>query len=393
MKRYFLTLLAAVWLTGCGKQETAAPAVAAAAPQGIAVDDKTRKEVGVKVELVEAHPVAASISATGELQLDEDRTWRVGAVMDGRVVAVPVRLGQAVKAGTVVAQMHSHEVHDARATRRQAIAELERAKILLEQAGRVRARTQRLFDLKAASREQLEAAETQARSAQLSVTHAQAEVDRIETHIVEFLEVPLQPLAAEDPNDEADRVPIKSPSAGIVMAREANVGTVVKAGDAVVTISDLTSLWFIAAVNEADLSQVRPGQTVKLTFRAWPERTFQGKVLQLGEKLDSQSRTLQVRVLVSNAGGLLKPEMFGTADFAPQAPRTLIHVPESAVQEIEGKTVVFIQSAEGKFVTREVKAGARIDRQVEILAGLEPGMSVVTSGAMLLKSHLLKGEE
>ncbi len=392
--RFLIVTFAAVGLIGCGKKEAASPTQAAAQPAGIPVDDKTQQQVGVHVETVESHPVAASITATGQLQLNEDKTWHVGAVMAGRVVAVPVHLGELVKAGQLVAQMHSHEVHDARASRRQAIAELERLKVMAEQAGRVRARTQRLFELKAASREQLEAADTQARSAQLSVTNAQAEVDKAETHITEFLEVPLDtPGAAKDPNDEADRVPIKAPAAGTVMEREANVGSVVSAGDHVVTVSDLSSLWFIAAVNEADLSQIRPGQAVKLLVRAYPDRTFPAKVFQLGERLDPQTRTLQVRVLVSNVNGLLKPDMFGTAEFTPQALRTMVHVPESAVQEIGGKAVVFIKNSKGDFEQKEVKVGTRMDRQVEVLEGLEPGMRVVTSGAMLLKSQVMKGQD
>jgi cobalt-zinc-cadmium efflux system membrane fusion protein len=110
----------------------------------------------------------------------------------------------------------------------------------------------------------------------------------------------------------------------------------------------------------------------------------------LGERLDPQTRTLQVRVLVSNPQGLLKPDMFATAEFSPQAAKTLIHVPESAIQEFQGKTVVFVRTGSGTFEPKEVQTGARIDRQIQILSGLEPGTPVVVNGALLLKSHLLK---
>jgi cobalt-zinc-cadmium efflux system membrane fusion protein len=178
-----------------------------------------------------------------------------------------------------------------------------------------------------------------------------------------------------------------------VMERNASAGTVVSVGDPVVTVTDLSSLWLIAAVNEADLSHVRIGQAVKITVRAYPDRIFPGKVFQLGEHMDPQTRTLQVRVLVANTQSLLKPEMFATADFAGQGERSIIHVPESAVQEIDGKTVVFVGTQTGSFTRREVKVGARVDRQVEILSGLEPGTPVVVNGAVLLKSQLLKGSE
>ena len=111
---------------------------------------------------------------------------------------VPVHLGENVKAGQILAQMHSHEVHDSRADRRQAVAELDRVKVMAEQALRVRDRTRRLFELKAASREQLEAAETQYKSAQLGVSTAQAGVDKANAHSPSFWKfpwvTPLHPL-------------------------------------------------------------------------------------------------------------------------------------------------------------------------------------------------------
>jgi cobalt-zinc-cadmium efflux system membrane fusion protein len=365
----------------------------AAAPRDIVVDSKTQQQLGVEVQPALARSVAASITATGQLQLNEDRTWHVGAVIEGRMIAVPVHLGEIVKAGQVIAQMHSHEVHDSRASHRQAVAEMERLTVVAEQALRVRDRTKRLLDLKAASREQLEAADTQYRSAQLSVSNAQAEVEKTEAHLTEFLDVPLQHTGqVEKAGDEADRVPIKAPASGTVMERLANVGSVVSTGDPVITLSDLSSLWFIAAVNEADLSQIRRGQAVRIAVRAYPDKTFPGRVFQLGERLDPQTRTLQVRVLVSNLNGLLKPDMFATADFTPQLQRTVVHVPESAIQELKGKSVVFIQTGTRSFAPREVKAGARVDRQIEILSGIESGTPVVVNGALLLKSQLLKSE-
>jgi membrane fusion protein, heavy metal efflux system len=174
------------------------------------------------------------------------------------------------------------------------------------------------------------------------------------------------------------------------MARLASVGSVVSSGDPVVTVSDLSSLWLIAAVNEADLSKVRRGQHVVILVRAYPEKRFPGQVFQLGERLDAQTRTLQVRVLVSNPHGLLKPDMFATAEFSPQTEQASVHVPESAVQELKGKSVVFVQTASGVFVSKEVQVGVRVDRQIQIISGLEAGTPVVVNGALLLKSHVLK---
>ncbi|HTF61208.1 MAG TPA: efflux RND transporter periplasmic adaptor subunit [Edaphobacter sp.] len=356
------------------------------------MDTKTQQQLGIEVRPVHAQPIMASLSATGQLQLNEDRTWRVGAVTEGKLISLSVHLGDYVKAGHILAEMHSHEVHDSRANRSQAVAELQRSKVLAEQALRVRNRTQRLFDLKAASREQLEAAETQYKSTQLSVSSAETERQKTEQHLTEFLEVPLDDTAPAEPDANADGIPIRSPAAGVVMERLANVGTVVSTGDPVITVSDLSSLWLIAAVNEADLSHIHQGQAVRVSVRAYPERSFPARVFQLGERLDPQTRALQVRVLVSNAQSLLKPDMFATVEFAPERTQSLIHIPESSVQEWRGKAIVFVQTPEGSFLPREVKTGARVDRQFEVMAGLEEGTPVVVNGALLLKSQLSKRE-
>lgn len=363
------------------------------APEGIHVDSKTQQQVRIVVRPVTAASLKTPISATGRLQVNEDSTWKVGAIISGKIVSVPVHLGDIVRAGQIVAQMHSHEVYDSRASRRQAVAELDRLKALADQALRIRDRTKRLLDLKAASREQMEAAETTYRSSQLSVANAQAEVEKAEFHLTNFLEVPLNEAGKEARISEQDRVPIKAPATGTVMERLANAGTVVSAGDPVITMSDLSILWLIAAVNEADLSQIHRGQTVQISVRAYPDRKFTGKVFQLGERMDPQTRTLQVRVSVVNSQNLLKPDMFATAEFSSAVNRPAIYLPESAIQELNGKHVVFTRSSSGDFTPQEVTLGVRADRQVEILSGLTPGVPVVVEGALLLKSQLLKGEQ
>ncbi|BDC50794.1 cation efflux system protein CzcB [Bryobacterales bacterium F-183] len=392
----FLAFAALVLLAACtGSKPEAAAAPAAAEPaKPVTVDAKTRQQLGIEVAPAEETSLAAPVSATGQLQLNEDRTWKVGAVIEGRIVAMPIKLGERVAGGQVLAQMHSHMVHDARATLQQARAELDRNRVLAEQARRVRDRTQRLLDLKAASREQMEAAETQLRSAEMSVQNAEAELKKSEIHITEFLDVPLKvgPHTG-DPATDPDNVPIRAPAPGVVMERLANVGSVVSAAAPVVVISDLSSLWLIAAVNEADLRQIRQGQSVAITVRAYPDRTFPGRVFQLGEHMDPQTRTLQVRVLVSNTGGLLKPDMFANIEFSTQGSRPVIQVPEAAIQDMEGKSVVFIQHPDGTFTPVPVSVGTRSAGRVEITGGLKAGTPVVVKGAVLLKSQLLKGEE
>jgi cobalt-zinc-cadmium efflux system membrane fusion protein len=155
--RTFLAL-ASLLLAGCSSKPAAPVESRPDSSPQVSVDAQTQKQLGLEVQPAISRSVAAPITATGQLQVNEDKTWHVGAVTEGRIVNVPVHLGDFVKAGQILAQMHSHEVHDSRADQKQAMAELDRVKVMAEQALRVRDRTRRLYDLKAASREQLEAA-------------------------------------------------------------------------------------------------------------------------------------------------------------------------------------------------------------------------------------------
>jgi membrane fusion protein, heavy metal efflux system len=274
-------------------------------PKSVQVDAAVGRDLGITVAKAEEMPVGTPVAATGQLQINEDSSWIVGAVTDGKIISVPARVGDSIRQGQVLAVLHSHDVHDARATYRQAVAQLAREKAMAEQARTVRDRTRRLFDLRAASREQLDTAETMYLSATNTVATVQADVDKARFHLTDFLEVSAE--SHDDHGDSArDGLSIKSPASGTVMERKATVGTVVSAGDPVFTIADLSSLWLIASVNEADMSRVRPGQRVQIVVRAFADRKFPGRVMRLGERLDPQTRTLQVRVLVPNAGGLIE---------------------------------------------------------------------------------------
>jgi Multidrug resistance efflux pump len=142
----------------------------------IRIDDNTSRDLGISVVKVAELPAGTPVLATGQLQLNEDASWQVGAVTNGKIISVPVRVGDFVKEGQPLAILHSHDVHDARATYRQALAELAKQKAVADQARAVRDRTRRLFELRAASKQQLDAAETEYLSATTAVSIAQAEV-------------------------------------------------------------------------------------------------------------------------------------------------------------------------------------------------------------------------
>jgi RND family efflux transporter MFP subunit len=161
-------------------------------------------------------------------------------------------------------------------------------------------------------------------------------------------------------------------------------------GDELFALSDTSSLWMIAAANEADLSKLHPEQPVRISVRAYPGREFTGRILKLGEQLDPDTHTLQVRILVPNQQGLLKPEMYASAAVLESGRRQALFVPEEAIQEVNGVSVVFVRRAGNDFEARTVRTGQHADGGTEILEGLTPGEAVVVGGSFQLKSQMLK---
>lgn len=355
-----------------------------AKPAGVlTLDAPAQKAAGLLIEGVEARSVEFGISAPGQLVFDEERTWTTGAITDGRVVSVRVKLGDSVKAGQVLASVHSHEVHDSRADMQSAEQEVKRAESAEALAIQQRDRAQRLFKLTAISREQLENVEQQVRNAEAATRSARIAAAKARTHLAEYLDI--------DPEGDEHEVPIRAPAASMVIERKATAGAVVTAGQEMFRLTDPGSLWLIAAVNESDLPALRIGQKVRVTVRAYQDRGFGGSILKLGEQLDPETRTLQVRVQVPNPGGLLKPGMFASVDVQRGSSRSALFTRSSAVQDINGQPAVFVRTGPQTFALRPVQVGQARDGAVEVTGGLQNGDQVVTKGSFILKSQLLKG--
>jgi cobalt-zinc-cadmium efflux system membrane fusion protein len=399
-----LVIAASIALCSCASNSSSAPApdTASGAPQSealpkgtrearVIVLDETQQQKGhVLVAPVRAKEVAATVTIPGRLTVSEDQTWRVGAIASGRIENISARVGDSVSAGQILGRIHSHEVHEARAGYQEAMTEVQRAVSAEGYAKQRRDRAQRLFDLRAGSRQDLESAEADLSNAQAAIAKAQSELVKERAHLNIF-QIPIEePAPGSAQNGEEDDIPVLAPASGLVLERKATVGTVVNSGDELFVITDVTSLWMIAAANEADLSVLRPGQQVQIQVRAYPERGFSGRILKLGEKLDPDTRTLQIRIFVPNQQGLLKPEMYATASLRQSGQHAAVFLPDEAVQDIDGLPAVFVRRGQNNFEPRSVKTGQHADGETEILEGLNPGEAVVVKGGFLLKSQLLK---
>ena len=360
----------------------------------LVVTAEAQRAMTIVIEPARSRAAAEVITANGQLVLNEDKTWHVGALSNGRVDEVLANVGDTVRQGQVLARMHSHEVHEVRASYRQAEAELDRARAAELYAKRLRDRAVRLLAIKAASPQELEAAETDLRAAQSAVLKSQSELEKERVHITEFLRLPIEDKGHEGETPihrhDEDDIPVASQAAGLVIQRKVSLGTVVAPGTEIFTITDPASLWMIAAVNEADLSRVHIGQRARILVKAYPGRAFPGRILKLGEAMDPVTRTLQVRVLVPNGQVLLKPEMYATAGNRAGELAAGRLRPEGAAQELNGQQIVFVRTSETQFVPRSIQVARTVNGEIEIANGLNAGEQVAVKGGFVLKSLLLK---
>lgn len=402
MTRWSAALAAALVLAGCSKEapKPAAPAAAEKTTEKseqreVTLDGAALKEANLQVVTAADRRVPVTIRANGRLTANENTTWRVGAITDGRIITAEAKVGDRVEKGQVMARMHSHDIHESRALYRRAVAEYNRLQSNLEYARRLRDRVKRLYEMKAASQEQLDTAENELKNVSTALRGAEIEVNRTRLHLVEFLGIPAGGSEESEHDDKGeihpeDLIPVRAPASGIVLTRLITPGAVVQASGDLYVICDLSTIWVIAAVNEEFLSKVHTGMWARVKVQAYPDRAFAGRVTKIDEKLDPETRTVQVRVEVDNRQGLLKPEMYAGVEIEAGGSEEGLFVPQVAVQDVNGQSTVFVEKAAGRFEARPVELGPTLEGLILIRAGLKSGERVAGEGSFILKSQLMK---
>jgi RND family efflux transporter MFP subunit len=320
--------------------------------------------------------------------LNEERTAHVGTYVDGRITEVNSKIGDYVHKGQVLARMHSHTVHETRGALDSARQEVARQQQAVEYRKRMLERMNRLLALKSASQQEVERAQTELTSAETDLRNAQINVTKETAHLGDILRMPDAELS--NITEETERPPLLAPIDGQVVDRKITVGTVLEPGQEAFTVSDLASVWMTAAVNEADIAKVRVGQPVIVRTQAYPGDPFRGRITYIGAELDTQTRTLPARVLISNRERKLHPGMFAEADIEQRSVRKTLFIPEEAIQDLNGGSVVFRRKDAGTFEPQPVTIADRSHGRAEISAGLQEGDVIVSRGSFVVKSELLK---
>ena len=206
---------------------------------------------------------------------------------------------------------------------------------------------------------------------------------------LKILDIPQSVIdAARKAKQVASSFDYPSPASGVVMEKMVVEGMMMKMGEPLYRLADLSSIWVIADVAEQDLGQVKIGSPAKVNFRALPGETFAGQVTFILHELDAITRTAHVRIEIKNPDHRIKHEMYADVVIeSGSGEDTKLAVPTSAVIDSGNRQIVLVDLGEGRFEPRPVKLGLRGDGLIEIQDGLKSGEKVVVSANFLIDAE------
>jgi cobalt-zinc-cadmium efflux system membrane fusion protein len=333
-------------------------------PEMIKIAPDMMRDLRVTTGKAQARAAGETVSALGELRVNEDAYAEVASPVSARVTKVLIRPGDTVKAGQALAELSSPELAQGR-------AELEAARARLEIARKNAERKRAL----AAERLVPEREVIEAESA-LSEADATAKVAG--SALRKF-------GAAAGESGLA----IKSPIDGTVIERSVVQGQLADPSKTLFRIGDLSTLWLHAHVFERDAVRVQTGRTATVTFAALPGTSSEAVIQWIGREVNASSRTIDIRLDVPNPDGVLRPGMSATVSLplGEIGPSAVVTIPAAAVQRVGAGWAVFIPHGAAEFAVRPIGRGRDLAGEVEVLSGLAAGDEVVVDGAFLLKAE------
>ncbi|HLH02750.1 MAG TPA: efflux RND transporter periplasmic adaptor subunit [Bryobacteraceae bacterium] len=345
---------------------------------------QAQQHVGLRTTRVALKELQEYLHVVGTVQAIDTRIGHVRPLTRGRVEKVDVRVGDRVRAGQALATFDNIEAGEVLAEYQGAVTELQRLKLQQASAQRIAERNNELSDLGAIAKKNAELSRVEAQSAQDSV--------RVQESVVAGLVSRLRRFGVEQVNVSNPSTVIRAPFAGVVIKAQTAPGDVFDADRELFSIADLSHVWVQAEVYEQDLGRVKVGQPAVITVDTYPGERFQGQVTYLGDILDPQTRTARVRCEVANPEIRLKLDMFASIELPTHFSRRALVVPASAIQDLNGNSVVFIRKTATSFEVRPVKTGKTLEEETEIQSGLQEGEQVVSVGSFHLKSVALSGQ-
>jgi cobalt-zinc-cadmium efflux system membrane fusion protein len=383
---------AALYAAVRGAASAASPAAAAVPPPAAAMpaasaggappgtfrltDEQLRS---LQVEAVTAMPFHSQIVTEGRIAYDGDTLTPVYSPFSGRVTRVIAPLGASVVKGAVLFTLDASEFAQAESDLAAAAAQVEfNTQIERRRQAQYQARGVSLQDWQQAQNDL-----TASRAALAAVRNRLRILGVSDARIEALLAAARAGLGSAAPDAQASAL---APISGVVVDRQIGPGQYLQAGGStpVYTVADLSRVWLVAEVPEAQAARVHVGQSVTASVIGLPQRSLHARLSYVAAAVDPSTRRLTVHAVLDNRDGALKPEMFATLTIVTSADSMAPAVPERAIIYEGDQARVWILRDSHDAGLRLVRLGRSLDGRVEVLGGLAVGDQVITRGALFI---------
>ena len=330
-------------------------------------------EQGLKVAVASTGLVEKLTTLPGKLVVNTDQQAHISPNFSGYVEQINVALGQSVQKGQTLAVLTVPELIDQQAN-------LRMAQVNLDLARKDYQREQQLWSQGVSAKQDYQRAENAYRQAQITVQSSQAR---------------LNALGASGNNN--GRFLIKAPISGVISKKDIVVGENVQLADQLFVIENLKDLWLEFNLPNTSNIHLQVGQILNFKTNG-SDQNYQAKVQTLNSQADLQTGRLQVRAKVTTQADVLRPNVLVNVFVTDAQAKTALRVQKKALQQVEGKPVVFVIESEEKGLVHlkaqpiEVGVSSQDGQWLEVISGLTEGQKYIADGSFLLKSELEKDE-
>lgn len=352
------------------------------------------KNSKIKSEYVVEKPVLTVFSTTGEVKRNDDMFYTISSLVQGRIIDAPVKLGDYVKAGQVVAYIQNPDIAKINASATSALHEnriaIHQAETKYNLAQKNYEREKRLYQEGITARKDL----IQAESDYIIAKDDLKIFRERDVHIKqETIAVMASYGVKPDFNSEnvASSNPLTAMKSGVVTKKNVTIGSIVTPEQVLYEITDMSELWLDIILYSNDIKNIVKGQKVEF-FPDSMEKVFVGKIDYIQPISNAVTQTYTARAFFDNKDGLLQPGMFGEVKIICDKTINKPFIPKSAVQKYGKEIFVFLDIGSGKFKKQIIKISEETDDGFYVDEGLSTGDKIVSDGSFTLKSEMLKSE-
>jgi cobalt-zinc-cadmium efflux system membrane fusion protein len=369
-------------LHGCSKPKASAEkaSVAQNDPAEVTIDPALAAQLKIGEPLV--RDVANSLQVAARIETDASRIARIGSPVAGRIIKLLVLEGQYVNRGSVMATLHSTDLSDTQFAFIKAFSQ----QALAEQA------TNRAEQLVKA--DVIGTAELERRRAELLQASTEASAFRTQLRGLGMTDAAIHRL--ETTRQLNADYPIVASISGTVLERKVTLGQIVQPAEIAFMVADLSNVWLVADVPEESAGKLHKGMHVVVRVPSLPDEKIEGELSYVSPVVDPATRTIPVRMDLSNPKGIFKPAMLASMTLIDHTERRPA-IPSTAIVREGNKDHVFVQLAPEKYKLREVMLGSESDDDRILESGVNPGEKIVLDGAFHLnnqrKQNAIKGGE